>query len=121
MIISPARHFVMPQSKIDRALNAIRARYDYVFTTGGIGPTHDDITVDAIAAALGVPVVMHPEAEAALRDYYGDRITDARLRMAREDGLQGGDVQMVVVAVRDEQQVHRRQIGRGDRRVDQAL
>lgn len=65
------------------ALNALRAAYDYVFTTGGLGPTHDDITVDAVAAALGLPVIVHPRAEAILRDYYGDRITDARLRMAR--------------------------------------
>ena len=57
--------------------------HDYLFTTGGIGPTHDDITVEAIAAALGVAVVMHPDAEALLRGYYGDRITEARLRMAR--------------------------------------
>jgi molybdopterin-biosynthesis enzyme MoeA-like protein len=59
---------------------------DYLFTTGGIGPTHDDITVDAIAAAFGVPVIEHPEARAILEDYYRDRpggLTDARLRMAR--------------------------------------
>ena len=66
------------------AVNALKPpAHDYLFTTGGIGPTHDDITVDAIAAALGVPVVMPPQAEAALRAYYGERITDARLRMAR--------------------------------------
>ncbi len=65
------------------AINAVRAAFDYVFTTGGIGPTHDDITVDAIAAAVGVPVVIHPQAEAILRGYYGDKLTDARMRMAR--------------------------------------
>lgn len=68
------------------AVNALRAAYDYVFTTGGIGPTHDDITVDAVAAALGVPVVIHPEAHSILREYYRDRpggLTEARLRMAR--------------------------------------
>ena len=60
-------------------------RYDYCFTTGGIGPTHDDITVDAIAAALVVPVVIHPEARAVLERYYETRggLTEARLRMAR--------------------------------------
>jgi len=68
---------------IDAAINAVRQTDDYVFTTGGIGPTHDDITVDAVAAAVGVPVVIHPEAEAILRAYYGDKLTDARLRMAR--------------------------------------
>ena len=68
---------------IAEAVNAVRVRYDYVFTTGGIGPTHDDITVDAIAAALGVEVVLHPQAVEILTGYYGDRINDARLRMAR--------------------------------------
>jgi molybdenum cofactor synthesis domain-containing protein len=71
--------------RIASAVNALRAENDYLFTTGGIGPTHDDITVDAIAHALGVPVVVHPKAEAALEDYYATRggITEARLRMAR--------------------------------------
>jgi molybdenum cofactor synthesis domain-containing protein len=70
---------------IVEAVNALRARNDYLFTTGGIGPTHDDITVDAIAAALGVAVVVHPQARAVLADYYETRggLTDARLRMAR--------------------------------------
>jgi molybdenum cofactor synthesis domain-containing protein len=70
---------------IDEAVNQLRLRNDYLFTTGGIGPTHDDITVDAIAAALGVPVVIHPRAREVLEDYYGSRggLTDARLRMAR--------------------------------------
>ncbi len=71
---------------IAEAVNALRAAYDYVFTTGGIGPTHDDITVDAVAAALGVQVVIHPEARAMLQDYYKDKpggLNDARLRMAR--------------------------------------
>lgn len=73
------------QDAIVEAVNILRARNDYLFTTGGIGPTHDDITVDAIAAALGVDVVVHPEARAVLEAYYATRggITDARLRMAR--------------------------------------
>ncbi len=73
------------QDAIVEAVRALRARNDYLFTTGGIGPTHDDITVDAIAAALGVPVVIHPEARAALDAYYRTRggLNDARLRMAR--------------------------------------
>jgi len=72
--------------KIGEAVNALRSRHDYLFTTGGIGPTHDDITVDAIAAAFGVPVIVHPEARAILEDYYRDRpggLNEARLRMAR--------------------------------------
>lgn len=71
---------------IGAAVNALRHAHDYVFTTGGIGPTHDDITVDAIAQALGVPVIVHPQARAILEDYYSDKpggLTDARLRMAR--------------------------------------
>ena len=74
------------QASIVEAVNALRARNDYCFTTGGIGPTHDDITVDAVAAALGVPVIVHPEARAVLEDYYvakGLELTEARLRMAR--------------------------------------
>ncbi|HEX8622474.1 MAG TPA: molybdopterin-binding protein [Allosphingosinicella sp.] len=72
-------------AKIAAAVNALRAENDYLFTTGGIGPTHDDITVDAIAAALGVPVVVHPRARAILEAYYASRggISEARLRMAR--------------------------------------
>ncbi len=70
---------------IAEAVNALRAAHDYLFTTGGIGPTHDDITVDAIAAALGVPVIVHPEARRILEDYYRERggVNEARLRMAR--------------------------------------
>ena len=70
---------------IVEAVNTLRARNDYLFTTGGIGPTHDDITVDAIAEALGVPVVVHPHAREILEGYYETRggLTEARLRMAR--------------------------------------
>jgi molybdenum cofactor synthesis domain-containing protein len=73
------------QEEIVEAVNILRARNDYLFTTGGIGPTHDDITVDAIAAALGVAVVIHPEASAVLHKYYETRggINEGRLRMAR--------------------------------------
>jgi molybdopterin-biosynthesis enzyme MoeA-like protein len=71
--------------KIVAAVNALRAENDYLFTTGGIGPTHDDITVDAIAEATGVAVEVHPKARAVLETYYETRggISDARLRMAR--------------------------------------
>ena len=70
---------------IVEAVNALRARNDYCFTTGGIGPTHDDITVDAVAQALGVEVVHHPEALAMLERYYETRggMNEARARMAR--------------------------------------
>ena len=71
--------------KIAAAVNALRAENDYLFTTGGIGPTHDDITVEAISAALDVPVIIHPRARAILEAYYETRggLTEARLRMAR--------------------------------------
>ena len=72
--------------RIGEAVNMLRKAHDYLFTTGGIGPTHDDITVDAVAAAFGVPVIVHPEARQILVEYYRDRpggLTEARLRMAR--------------------------------------
>ena len=73
------------QARIAAAVNALRESHDYLLTTGGIGPTHDDITVDSIAAAFGVPVIVHPEARRILESYYATRggVTDARLRMAR--------------------------------------
>jgi molybdenum cofactor synthesis domain-containing protein len=72
--------------RIADAVNELRTTHDYLFTTGGIGPTHDDITVDAMAEAFGQPVIVHPEARKILEDYYRDRpggLTEARLRMAR--------------------------------------
>jgi molybdenum cofactor synthesis domain-containing protein len=74
--------------RIGETVNELRAAHDYLFTTGGIGPTHDDITVDAIAAAFGVPVTVHPEARRMLEEHYRDRadglkLTETRLRMAR--------------------------------------
>ncbi|MEO0982388.1 MAG: molybdopterin-binding protein [Pseudomonadota bacterium] len=74
------------QDRIVAALNALRADYDYVFTTGGIGPTHDDITADAIAAAFGVSAAENPEALAIITERYretGVELTPARRRMAR--------------------------------------
>lgn len=80
-------------------------RYDLVFTTGGIGPTHDDVTIAAIAAAFGRKVVRHPMLEEVLRRHYGDGITAAQLRMAEmpEGGeLVGeGDLSFPVVAFRN--------------------
>jgi molybdenum cofactor synthesis domain-containing protein len=72
--------------RIAKSVNELREAHDYLFTTGGIGPTHDDITVDAIAAAFAVPVVVDKGARKILEDYYRDRpggLTEARLRMAR--------------------------------------
>jgi molybdenum cofactor synthesis domain-containing protein len=72
------------EDEIVAALDALRARYTYVFTTGGIGPTHDDITADAVGRAFGVEVVEHPEAIALLRERFTEEeLNPARRRMAR--------------------------------------
>ncbi|SRR5579884_613629 len=74
------------EPEIVAALNALRARYTYVFTTGGIGPTHDDITADAVAKAFGVAIQHHPEAVELMRARVaetGGVMNDARMRMTR--------------------------------------
>src|SRR3954468_22631939 len=72
------------EDEIVAALDALRHRTDYVFTTGGIGPTHDDITADAVAKAFGVAIDHDPRAVALLKARYPDaELTEARLRMAR--------------------------------------
>jgi molybdenum cofactor synthesis domain-containing protein len=70
-------------AEIVAALNALRARYDYVITTGGIGPTHDDITADAVAAAFGVELFEHPDIIAMMAERWGPDPNAARRRMAR--------------------------------------
>ena len=74
------------QPEIVAALNALRTRYSYVFTTGGIGPTHDDITADAVAKAFGVSIDYHPRAVEILRARLaetGGEMNEARMRMTR--------------------------------------
>ena len=72
------------EGEIVTALNALRERFTYVFTTGGIGPTHDDVTTDAIGKAFSVPVEIDPRAVEVMRKGYTElELTPARLRMAR--------------------------------------
>jgi molybdopterin-biosynthesis enzyme MoeA-like protein len=74
------------EEDIVAAVNALRNRYTYLFTTGGIGPTHDDITTDAVGKAFGVDVIHHPKAVATLMAYFkeiGREPNEARMRMAR--------------------------------------
>ena len=72
----------VPQTIID-TVNEVRAKYDHVFTTGGIGPTHDDITADSVAKAFGVKIDHHPEVVARFQERFGADLNEARLRMAR--------------------------------------
>jgi molybdenum cofactor synthesis domain-containing protein len=71
------------KEEIVDALNHLRARYHYVLTTGGIGPTHDDITADCVAAAFGVELYEHPEILAMMTERWKGELTPARRRMAR--------------------------------------
>lgn len=72
------------EGKIVEALNALRNRYDYVFTTGGIGPTHDDITADSVAKAFGVPIDYDPRVIALLKARFPEgQLNEARMRMTR--------------------------------------
>ena len=84
--LKEARCVADDEGDIVAALNALRARYTYVFITGGIGPTHDDITADAVAKAFQVPIGHHPRALEILLSYFkeiGREPNEARLRMAR--------------------------------------
>ena len=81
--VAEARVVADRTDDIVAAVDALCGRYDYVFSTGGIGPTHDDITADAVAKAFDVPLREHPDALAILAARYGDELNDARRRMAR--------------------------------------
>ncbi len=81
--LAEARTVPDVMEEIIAALNALRDRYDYVITTGGIGPTHDDITADAVAAAFGVELYEHPEILGMMTARWGDQLNAARRRMAR--------------------------------------
>ena len=71
------------ETEIVAAVNALRAKFDHLFTTGGIGPTHDDITSACVAKAVGRPLIRHPEAERRLLAYYPpEKVNPARMKMA---------------------------------------
>jgi len=78
------RVLVIPD-ELDEIATAVREmgpRYDVLFTSGGVGPTHDDVTIAGIAEGLGRAVVRHPSLERLLRDAFGDKINDAHLKLA---------------------------------------
>jgi len=80
------RRVVMVLDDIDVIADEVRtlsSSHDYLFTSGGVGPTHDDVTIDAVARSFGVEVVSSPSMEQMLRGYYSDRLTEGHLRMAR--------------------------------------
>jgi molybdenum cofactor synthesis domain-containing protein len=79
------RRVVMVPDEMDviaREVRSLSDSHDVVFTSGGVGPTHDDITIEAVAQAFGVTARVHPEFEALLRAQYGAKMTDGHLRMA---------------------------------------
>jgi len=85
VVLAEARIVSDDEDAIIAAVNDLRPRHDYVFTTGGIGPTHDDITAQSIAKAFGVPLILNEEARALLAAHYdrtGRELNEARLRMA---------------------------------------
>jgi molybdenum cofactor synthesis domain-containing protein len=81
--VKEARFIADDEAAIIDTVNDLRTKHSYVFTTGGIGPTHDDITASCIAKAFERPFEENPEARALLQEYYGDRLNEARLRMAK--------------------------------------
>ena len=87
---------------IAASVKDLSARFDYVFTSGGVGPTHDDVTISSVARAFDKPIVRHPELEAMLRRYFGDGIDETRLRMAdMPEGAElvyGGEMKFPVMA-----------------------
>ena len=88
---------------IAKAVREASAEFDYVFTSGGVGPTHDDVTIEGVARAFGREVIRHPELESMLRSYFGEGIDSARLRMADvpegSELIRGGDIKWPVLSV----------------------
>lgn len=84
MGVTLRRMLVIPDEldEIAEAVRAFRPGYQHIFTSGGVGPTHDDVTIEGVARGLGRTVIRHPYLEARLRDYFGDDIDPAQLKMA---------------------------------------
>jgi len=83
VVLREARVIPDVPDTIVATVNELRAKFDYVFTTGGIGPTHDDITSECVARAFGLPLIVHPEAHKAFLSYYAPgELNEARMRMA---------------------------------------
>jgi molybdenum cofactor synthesis domain-containing protein len=79
------RRIAVLPDEVEEIAGAVRecaARFDYVFTSGGVGPTHDDVTIEGIARAFGRNVVRHPDLAQMIRGYFGDDVDEARMRMA---------------------------------------
>ncbi len=70
------------RAEIAQCLRELSASHDFVFTSGGVGPTHDDVTMEAVAEAFGMRLLRHPELEQKMRAFYGDRLEERALRMA---------------------------------------
>ncbi|HYE75350.1 MAG TPA: molybdopterin-binding protein [Blastocatellia bacterium] len=91
--------------EVAEATKELSSRYDHVFTSGGVGPTHDDVTIVGIAQAFDVPIVRHPELEERLRKYFGDDVNESRLRMADvpkgAELIQAEDLKWPVLVVRN--------------------
>lgn len=90
--VSLRRIVVIPDdvSEIAAAVGECMVKFDYVFTSGGVGPTHDDVTIEGVARAFGRPIVRHPGLVAVIRGSFGDRTDEARLRMA--DAPEGSEL-----------------------------
>jgi molybdenum cofactor synthesis domain-containing protein len=78
------RVLVIPDDleEVATAVRELSMRFDHVFTSGGVGPTHDDVTIAGVARAFEFPIIRHPNLEARLKSYFGDEVDESRLRMA---------------------------------------
>src|SRR5689334_7115271 len=81
----PLRRMIVIPDVLEEIAATVRefsGRFDHVFTSGGVGPTHDDLTMEGVALAFGEKLIRHPELERLLRGYYGERLEERNLRMA---------------------------------------